>query len=408
MSRPELNALSTAADAGRAPLDRFVQGASFAMLVLGADRNVQLANERACSLLLATGITAPVGHPLASVVRPELRSPIEGIVSAVLREHRMVEADRLTAASDRVLDVVGYPVDDAGVARHVVVVANDVTERAALESQLVQSSKLATIGELAAGVAHEINNPLSFVMSNLKTLQRYWEKIAELLIMADDLHALVRNHGNPVLVAAVDRFEAERDRRKIRGVLAEIAPATNDALDGTTRILKIVQDLKSFARPDDAQFRPENVNQIVERSLRLVANEIKYIADVALELEEVPPVWCNGSQLSQVFVNLLINAAQAIEERGRIVVRTHRNGDEVLVEIEDNGCGISEDVLPRIFDPFFTTKPPGRGTGLGLSVSYGIVERHGGRIRVESVPGKGSKFTVILPVAEARPGEEAE
>jgi signal transduction histidine kinase len=397
---------SPAANAtGGTPLDRAVQGAIFGMLILGRDRRVELVNERACTLMLVPGVVSPVGRSLSAVVEPELRSSIEGIVTAVLRERRMLEADRIPGAGGRVLDLVGYPVDDGSEARHVVVVANDVTERLALESQLLQSSKLATIGELAAGVAHEINNPVAFVQSNLRTLQRYWQRVGEVLTLTEKLFAKIRETGGPELLADLAAVESSATEQNLELVFSDVGAALAESLDGTARIQKIVQDLKSFARPDDARFRPEDINQVLERALRLVGNEAKYVAEVLRDLGEVPAVFGNASQLNQVFVNLLMNAVQAISGRGKIYVRTYREGEKVCVDVEDTGAGIPDHVLPKIFNPFFTTKPPGKGTGLGLSVSYGIVERHGGVIRVHTEIGKGSRFTVVLntvnPLGEA-------
>lgn len=390
-----------------ARLERVVQGASFGMLILGSDRRIELANGRARTLILGAHAQGVEGRLLGSVAQPELRSALEGIVSAVFRERRMVEADRLPAAGGRVVDVVGYPVDDEGVARHVVLVANDITERLALEGQLLQSSKLATIGELAAGVAHEINNPTAFVHSNLRTMQRYWTRLETYLALAAAFSEQVAAEASAPLQEAARGLLAARESLKIDSIALDQPQALAESIDGTSRIQKIVQDLKSFARPDDAQFREVELGGVIERALRLVANEVKYVAEVVRELAPVPPVLGNASQLSQVLVNLLMNAVQAIEGRGCITVRTRVQGDEVHVDVQDDGSGISPIVLPRIFDPFFTTKPPGRGTGLGLSVSYGIVERHQGRIRVETEEGKGSCFTVVLrraPEGEPAPG----
>jgi signal transduction histidine kinase len=391
-----------------APLDRVVQGASFGMLILGSDRRIELANDRARDLLLQPEVRELEGSSLAAVILPELRSSVEGIVGTVLRERRMVEADRIPSASGRVIDVVGYPVDEAGVARHVVVVANDVTERLALEAQLLQSSKLATIGELAAGVAHEINNPVAFVQANLRTLQRYWAKVMEFQHALEEFFGVVRATGLPAVVQGLASLEEQRARLKMDTIIADLPAALSESLDGVARIQKIVQDLKSFARPDDPRFCPEDVNQVLERALRLVHNEVKYVAEVVRDLRPVPPVLCNASHLSQVFVNLLMNAVQALDGRGTITVRSYVDGDEVCVDVEDTGCGIPDHILPKIFDPFFTTKPAGKGTGLGLSVSYGIVERHGGRIRVHSVVGRGSRFTVALKAKADAKLEEVE
>lgn len=263
------------------------------------------------------------------------------------------------------------------------------------QAQLVQSEKLASIGQLAAGVAHEINNPVGFVNSNLGTLAHYVERLIGLV----DGYRELCCAGLPAeLAGRATALEADTDldflRQDVRELLAE-------SLEGLGRVKRIVQDLRDFSRVDQEGRQQNDLNQGLESTLNVVWNELKYKADVVRRLRPLPSVLCNGAQINQVFMNLLVNAAQAIEERGEIRLANGVEGGEVWVEVADTGRGMTEDVRRRIFEPFFTTKPVGKGTGLGLSVSYNIVQKHGGRITVRSAPGEGSAFRVWLPLAPA-------
>jgi signal transduction histidine kinase len=255
------------------------------------------------------------------------------------------------------------------------------------QRQLLQSEKLAAIGQLAAGVAHEINNPIGYVFSNIGALAGY----------VNDLLRLIRAYETAQHVTP----ELEHLRREIDiDFLAEdILSLIAESQDGIDRVQQIVHSLKDFSRADDdGEFIAADLRQCIESTLNVVNNEIKYKAEVRKEFAELPLVPCRPSQISQVVMNLLVNAAQAIGQRGNIVVRTalHENG--VLIEVSDDGSGIAPEHLDRIFEPFFTTKPVGQGTGLGLSLSYGIVRDHGGWIKVASELGRGARFCVWLPL----------
>jgi signal transduction histidine kinase len=270
------------------------------------------------------------------------------------------------------------------------------------QQQLVQSERLASIGQLAAGVAHEINNPVGYIFSNIGTLERY---IADLFRMLAAYEAAeVQLAGTPT-----GREVAELRESIELGYLKEDIPnLMAETLEGVRRVRKIVQDLKDFSRVDARQdWEWTNLHQGLDSTLNIVNNELKYKAEVVREYGQLPEVQCLASELNQVFMNLLVNAAHAIEKaRGTIVLRTGTHeaegqGPQVWVEISDDGCGIAPEQLQRIFDPFFTTKPVGKGTGLGLSLSYGIVQKHHGRIEVRSQPGQGTTFRVTLPVRQA-------
>jgi PAS domain S-box-containing protein len=254
------------------------------------------------------------------------------------------------------------------------------------QNQLLQSEKLASIGQLAAGVAHELNNPIGFVHSNLGSLDGYLKDLFEIIDASESA-------GEPL--AAVRRLKEEKDYAFIK---SDIGALVTESRDGLVRVRKIVQDLKDFSRVGEAEWQWADLHKGLDSTLNIVWNELKYKCKVSKEYGELPEVHCLPSQLNQVFMNLLVNAGQAIVERGEITIRTGRQGDSVWVEVQDTGSGIPQENLHRIFEPFFTTKPVGKGTGLGLSLSYGIVVKHRGRLEVQSQVGKGSTFRVVLPI----------
>lgn len=266
------------------------------------------------------------------------------------------------------------------------------------QHQLLQSERLASIGQLAAGVAHEINNPIGYVFSNFGTLEAYLQRLFEMLEAYEQAEPALASSTIATQLAAL------RERVELDYLKQDIPMLMGESKEGLSRVRKIVQDLKDFSRVDTHQeWTWASLHQGIDSTLNIVANEIKYRADVRREYGSLPDIECLPSELNQVFLNLLVNAAHAFgTERGLIVVRSGDAGDEVWVE--DNGSGIAPEHLARVFDPFFTTKPVGRGTGLGLSLAYGIVQKHHGRIDVRSEPGRGSCFRVTLPVR--RPGGE--
>jgi len=268
--------------------------------------------------------------------------------------------------------------------------AGKIQELEDTQGQLLQSEKLASIGQLAAGVAHEINNPVGFVNSNLGTLGKYSGQLIELL------EACRTGKADDASFAAADFDYLKTD----------IADLLKESQEGLGRVRKIVADLKDFSRVDQAEWQDADLNAGIESTLNVVWNEIKYKAEVVRDYGELPPVPCLPAQINQVVMNLLVNAAQSIESKGRICVRTGHDAQWAWIEIEDNGKGMTPEVMQRIFEPFYTTKPVGKGTGLGLSLAYDIVRKHGGRLEVSSEPGQGSLFRVSLPL-QGIPGESA-
>lgn len=271
----------------------------------------------------------------------------------------------------------------------------------AAQEKLLQSEKMASIGQLAAGVAHEVNNPIGYVHSNLGTLQEYLNSLFALV----DAYERAMRGGDPAAMRA--EVDAARERLDIDFISRDLPQLMTESREGIERVKRIVLDLKDFSRSDrEGGWKLTDLHASLDSTINIVWNELRYKARLEKHYGSLPMIECLPSELSQVFMNLLLNAGQAIEGQGRITVSTGREGDSVWVEVGDSGSGIPPAQLQRIFDPFFTTKPVGSGTGLGLSISYGIVAKHGGRIDVESEPGQGSRFRVLLPVrrAAADPG----
>lgn len=260
-------------------------------------------------------------------------------------------------------------------------------------NQLLQSEKLASIGQLAAGVAHEINNPLGFVNSNMGTLKKYINTL--LAVVGANGRAVAQMAPGTPLAARVDAIAREADLAYLK---EDVPDLVKESLEGLKRVREIVQALKDFSHMGDTDWKPADLHAGLDSTLNIVANEVKYKATVEKRYGSLPEVTCLPSQLNQVFMNLLVNAAHAIPERGVITISTGVDGDWVWVAISDTGCGIPQQNLNRIFEPFFTTKPVGSGTGLGLSLSYSTVNKHGGRIEVDSKVGVGTTFTVRLPI----------
>jgi PAS domain S-box-containing protein len=268
------------------------------------------------------------------------------------------------------------------------------------QAQLLQSEKMASIGQLAAGIAHEINNPVGFVNSNMGTLKTYVDTLFDLTAHFEQ--AVQAIPGQDAVKAQLAQFKEQADYEFLKG---DVADLVRESLDGLKRVRDIVQSLRDFAHVGETDWQPADLHAGIDSTLTIATNEFKYKATVQKAYGTLPLVKCLPSQLNQVFMNLIVNASHAITANGVIGVRTGTNAakDWVWVEISDNGAGIPAGILPRIFDPFFTTKPVGKGTGLGLSLSYSIVAKHGGRIEVASELGKGSRFTVHLPVTPPEP-----
>jgi len=284
-----------------------------------------------------------------------------------------------------------------------------------MQIQLVQTEKLGSIGQLAAGVAHEMNTPLGFVASNFQTLGNYVKKIQQLLEMYDELIEQIEALEKTELLDKAGAIEETRHATKIDVILQDIPVLLDDSREGLESITNIVQNLRDFSRIDrPGSLDKYNLNDGIATALVVVKNEVKYDVDIKTELSEVPPILCNPGQINQVLLNILMNAAQAIESRerddkGTITIKTYVTDDDVVCEISDDGCGIPSDMLSKVFDPFFTTKPVGKGTGLGLSASYDIIViKHNGKLIADSSVDEGTKFTIKLPINREEPNNERE
>lgn len=265
-----------------------------------------------------------------------------------------------------------------------------------MQSQLLQADKMASIGQLAAGVAHEINNPIGFVSSNLNSLGQYVEDLKCVLTAYDGMLSDCREHDQ--FAARVEEIDRVRQEKDIDYVLSDVGSLLAESVEGTDRVRQIVADLRDFSHVDNPDANEENINDLLDKTINVAWNELKYKTEIVREYGDIPAVLCYGGKLGQVFLNLLVNAAQAIEKRGVITVRTGQEGESIWIEVADTGSGIPRENLNRVFDPFFTTKEVGKGTGLGLNLAYNIVHAHGGKISVNSTVGEGTTFRIELPI----------
>ena len=262
------------------------------------------------------------------------------------------------------------------------------------QEQIIRQENMASIGQLAAGVAHEINNPMGFISSNLGTLNKYVDKFTEFIGAQAEVLSSIK--GDP----SVEELQKIRKKLKLDYVMDDVKELISESLDGGERVKLIVQNLKSFSRQDDSECKPADINKCIKSTLNIVWNEVKYKAEVKQEYGNLPLIKCYPQKLNQVFMNFIVNASHAIEDKGEISIRTWDGDSSIHVAIADTGTGIPEDKLEKIFEPFFTTKPDGKGTGLGLSICSEIIHQHNGKISVDSEVGKGTCFTIKIPVID--------
>ncbi|MBT5231986.1 MAG: hypothetical protein HOM11_17110 [Methylococcales bacterium] len=268
------------------------------------------------------------------------------------------------------------------------------------QNQLLQSEKMASLGQIAAGVAHEINNPIGFVISNIETLRDYNQVFTQLIT---EYTALEENLGEPknnALKPILEKINKLKEEEDVDFIVGDVEQMVEDCCSGLKRVKDIISDLKQFAHQDDGAMSLGDIHECIDQSLKIVWNELKYNVNVEKAYGELPKIWFNSGQLSQVFINLFVNASHAIKDKGNININTQIDGDMVLIQVKDDGIGVPESLLNKIFDPFFTTKSVGEGTGLGLSVSFGIIEKHGGDINIESVVNEGATFSIHLPIKQ--------
>ena len=289
----------------------------------------------------------------------------------------------------------------------ILLLAQDVTERKQLEIELQHAQRLESIGRLAAGIAHEINTPVQYIGDNLRFLQDAFLALDAVLGAYEEAVNGSRAGIRPQALEAIAKAKGLADSDYLA---SEIPRAFSQSAEGVERVAGIVKAMKAFAHPGQSEKAPADLNEALANALIVARNELKYVADVTTEFGELPPVFCNLADLNQVFLNLLVNAADAIAEvvnreggRGEIRIRTSREGDTVNIAVSDTGGGIPEAIRPRIFEPFFTTKPVGKGTGQGLAITRTIVvEKHGGKITFEPNAPRGTTFRISLPIESAR------
>jgi signal transduction histidine kinase len=265
------------------------------------------------------------------------------------------------------------------------------------KNQLLQSEKMASIGQLSAGVAHEINNPVGFIKSNFSSLKHYAKELSTVI---EKYTETLKSIDDPKIKEILENTEEEHD---VEFITEDIENLLSESFDGISRIEDIVKSLKHFSRADTNKWESADINEGIESTLKVVAHELKYIANIDKNFGDLPPVQCLPMQINQVLMNLLVNAGQAMNKEqkdGMISISTKKESENIEITIEDNGKGIKQENLNKIFDPFFTTKPVGKGTGLGLSLSYSIIQKHQGEITAKSELNKGTRFTILLPIKQ--------
>ncbi len=299
--------------------------------------------------------------------------------------------------------------------RHLLETFIDLTARKALEAQALQAEKLAAIGQLAAGIAHEINTPTQFVGDNTRFLQDAFSALATFLTSYARLREAVS--ADPRVRSLVEAVALQETDMDVEFLLAEVPQAIEQSLEGVRRITEIVAAMKAFSHPGAADMSPSDINAAIRSTATVSRNEWKYVADLELDLDdELPMVPCVLGELNQAMLNMVVNAAQAIGEqgqtapgrRGKITIATRATRDHVEIRIADDGPGMAENIRERVFEPFFTTKDVGKGTGQGLSIArHVVVEKHSGELVVDSTPGTGTCFTIRLPLREKRSARDA-
>ena len=330
----------------------------------------------------------PCVNPIGKVLE-------KGIIIGLANNTVLISRD----GTERILADAGAPIHDKNNNIFgVVLIFRDVTEKRRMEQMLIQSEKMASIGTLASGVAHEINNPMGYIFSNLKTLEGYNKKLRNFCghIQSFFVDYSKKEGGNASILS--EKFKKFKEENKVDFILEDMKSAIEESLEGAEKVKRIVSNLRDFSRIEKPIIEYANINEGIEKTLNIIWNELKYKATIVKEFGDIPSINCDIQKLNQVFINILVNAVQAIEKQGTIKIKTYSENNSVIVQISDTGKGIPQKDINKIFDAFYTTKEPSKGTGLGLAISYKIIKEHNGVIEVKSEVGKGTTFTIKLPI----------
>jgi len=350
-----------------------------------------------------------IGKPFTMIVEPEKVSFWKDLHDKYLAGYKEIRGEWNTVhKSGKLLTILADAariVGTDGKPKKVTFVM-DVTELSKLreesrqnEVQMMQNEKMSSLGQMVAGLAHEMNTPLGFVKNNIEMLEAKNKETKELIALYEKLRSQIM-YGSPndvaMLLSQIDNVSQKVKNR----VWQESDTLFRSSVEGIDRIQDLILNLKNFSRLDEADFKPTDINENIESTLKIAGHLFKGGIQVIKEFSPLPPVQAFPAQMNQVFLNLITNAVHAVDERtGRITIRTMQQGNSVIIKVIDNGKGIAPENLKKIFDPFFTTKPVGQGTGLGLSIAYKIIEKHNGKIEVQSQVGRGTEFTITLPVS---------
>ncbi len=372
-----------------------------AVVVVGNDGKIRSAN-RAALALTGHDEGALVGQPFPVILPGAGPDPAR---LAALYELGHETVLRTRAGADIPVMFAAAPLlGESGSTEGIVCVAHDLREKKQLELELRHAQKLESVGQLAAGVAHEINTPVQFAGDSVRFLQEALADLGAVVLAYRGLRTAAVAHS--AFAEHVQRIDAAELEADLEFLAVEIPAAIDRAIDGVQRVATIVGAMKAFAHPGAVEKAPGDLNEVIRTTLVISRNEYKYVADVETDLGEIPLVTCNLGDINQVLLNLIVNAAHAISakvgnsaDRGRIAISTRRENGDVVIEVADTGTGIPAAIHHRMFEPFFTTKEVGKGTGQGLAISRNIVvDKHGGDLRFTTEAGKGTAFFVRLPI----------
>jgi two-component system NtrC family sensor kinase len=387
--------------------ENIIQNMNSALLVVDMEGRITSCNPPAEQTLGEPG-EALRGRPISEWFE---KPGQEDLVARTLAEGtRFKGAERVITRADGRVVPIGIscaPIFDGdGTKLGAAATFQDLTEIRELQRQVLQTEKMASIGQLAAGVAHEINNPMGFIHANLFQMAEYLGDLRRVWARVDDLQKAAAEGDLALVKPAAESLAAAAEEADVDFLLSDLAKAIRESQEGSERIRHIVQDLRDFSHHETGECVLTDLNQCLDSTANIVWPMMKHLVVLEKGYQDLPNIYCFPMQLKQVFMNLLVNACQAIEERvgdsgevGKIWLRTDQRGDHVMVTVTDTGTGIAPENIDRIFDPFFTTKKVGTGMGLGLSTSYNIIQRHGGSLTVESTLDQGTTFRVLLPVS---------